>query len=203
MSASEMKRPRPGVQSGNRGLSNRTLFKGNQSDASEPTPPKAVAQMRLDPMPFQLGIRTPDVALLAVYGGPPRPAAGTLHRFHCGALRHSGRLSDRGRTLMGRYRIESESNPLIVEVTGRQEWALVRLMRSGSEGCTTVTDPAPRWSCYVHCLRARGFEIETAYERHGGSYPGRHGRYYIRSVVTPLPTTAGDKQPVTPARRAA
>ena len=69
---------------------------------------------------------------------------------------------------------------------GRAAWALDQLIRAGSEGCTPITRPAPRWSDYCFKLRRAGVNVETITEAHGGSYSGHHARYVLRSPVTVL-----------------
>lgn len=72
-----------------------------------------------------------------------------------------------------------------VTITGRDAWALRELMRAGNRGCTPIDNPAPRWSAYVFKLRRKfGVDIETIHEGHGGSYPGTHARYILRSPVS-------------------
>jgi hypothetical protein len=66
---------------------------------------------------------------------------------------------------------------------GRVAWTLVELIRAGSRGVAPVERPAPRWSDYVAKLRRKGLAIETIKERHGGRFPGRHGRYMLRTSV--------------------
>jgi hypothetical protein len=68
-------------------------------------------------------------------------------------------------------------------VKGRVAWALDRLIAAGPKGCTPISEPGPRWSAYVHVLREQGVAIETVRERHGGDYPGPHGRYVLRCDV--------------------
>ena len=75
--------------------------------------------------------------------------------------------------------------PFAIVVTGRDRWALEALIAAGRKGCTPLHEPAPRWSAYVHDLRALGVEIETVTEPHGGPFAGRHGRYVLRDNVTP------------------
>ena len=84
---------------------------------------------------------------------------------------------------MGYYQIEHDGFTRTVEVSGRDEWALLRLIERGKKGCTPIDEPAPRWSAYVHKLRGMGFDIETVHERHGGQFPGRHARYVLHSNV--------------------
>ena len=70
-----------------------------------------------------------------------------------------------------------------IAVSGRDRWALERLMDAGARGCTPIDEPAPRWSGYVFNLRQMGVEIETIHERHGGPFAGTHARYVLRSNV--------------------
>lgn len=73
-----------------------------------------------------------------------------------------------------------------VIATGREAWALARLIEAGEVGCTPIEQPAPRWSHYVFLLRRRGLDIETIEERHGGPFKGSHGRYVLRTPMTVL-----------------
>jgi hypothetical protein len=73
-----------------------------------------------------------------------------------------------------------------IRLTGRLAWTLLRLVDAGERGCTPIEKPAPRWSDYVFQLRGMGIVIETIHERHGGPFPGTHGRYVLRSKVTIL-----------------
>ncbi|SPF81136.1 winged helix domain-containing protein [Pseudoprimorskyibacter insulae] len=75
--------------------------------------------------------------------------------------------------------------PFRIVVSGRNRWALENLRRAGITGCTPITNPAPRWSHYIHQLRELGVQIETIPEPHGGAYPGTHGRYVLRCAVAP------------------
>jgi hypothetical protein len=72
----------------------------------------------------------------------------------------------------------------LVLLSGRDRWALERLMDAGERGCTPIDEPAPRWSGYVFNLRQMGVEIETIHERHGGPFAGTHARYVLRSRVS-------------------
>lgn len=74
--------------------------------------------------------------------------------------------------------------PFILVLRGRLAWALDRLRAAGRTGCTPITEPAPRWSAYVHALRALDVPIETVTEAHGGPYAGHHARYVLRAAVT-------------------
>jgi hypothetical protein len=75
------------------------------------------------------------------------------------------------------------SGAVRIAVRGRDRWALECLIAAGAEGCTPIDQPGPRWSAYVHNLRALGLRIDTLHEAHGGPFPGRHGRYVLRSRV--------------------
>lgn len=88
---------------------------------------------------------------------------------------------------VGLYHIEPEGvEPFSIEAKGRDAWALERLCAAGSNGCTPITEPAPRWSAYVHNLRALKVPIETLQEPHGGEFSGTHARYVLRATVTPM-----------------
>jgi hypothetical protein len=78
----------------------------------------------------------------------------------------------------------STGDPFNVTVSGRDKWALDRLREAGRKGCTPMTEPAPRWSAYIHNLRKLGVEIETITEPHEGDFPGHHARYVLRSAVS-------------------
>ena len=85
----------------------------------------------------------------------------------------------------GLYEIHPEGGgePFTIEAGGREGWALDRLTEAGPRGCTPIAQPAPRWSAYVHRLRALGVPIETRHEPHGGAFAGTHGRYILRARV--------------------
>ena len=74
----------------------------------------------------------------------------------------------------------------ILAFEGRQAWTLAALIDAGSKGITPIERPAPRWSQYVFLLRQAGLEIETVRQAHGGSYPGRHGRYVLWTPIEVL-----------------
>jgi hypothetical protein len=80
----------------------------------------------------------------------------------------------------------------ILDLKGRDAWALTELVRAGDLGCTPIDTPGPRWSGYVHKLRHRyGLDILTVTEPHGGPYKGTHARYILRSVVCLLSADSG------------
>jgi hypothetical protein len=74
----------------------------------------------------------------------------------------------------------------ILELAGREEWALSHLIAAGGTGCTPISHPGPRWSDYVFKLRRRGLDIATITEHHDGPFAGTHGRYILRSKVERL-----------------
>jgi len=86
---------------------------------------------------------------------------------------------------------DSGCEPFTIEAKGREAWALDRLIQSGPAGCTPMTQPAPRWSAYVHRLRAQGVPIETLHEPHDGAFSGIHGRYVLRAQVVKGATDNG------------
>lgn len=79
-----------------------------------------------------------------------------------------------------------------ITVNGRDRWALEALIAAGPRGCTPVEKPAPRWSAYIFNLRGQGVDVETITETHGGTFPGSHGRYVLRSVVMPQANGASE-----------
>jgi len=87
----------------------------------------------------------------------------------------------------------SDGNSFSITVSGRDHWALECLMAAGVKGCTPIENPGPRWSGYVHDLRALGILIETVTETHDGPFKGTHARYVLQnpvSLVAELEVTA-------------
>lgn len=85
---------------------------------------------------------------------------------------------------MARYIIAPiGGEPFAIEATGRKAWALDQLREAGPKGCTPITEPAPRWSAYIHNLRGLGVPIDTVTEPHGGEFSGHHARYILRADV--------------------
>jgi hypothetical protein len=85
-----------------------------------------------------------------------------------------------------RYTVtEPEGGCRSIEITeARTAWALDELLAAGSEGCTPLTTPGPRWSSYVHKLRHRhGLDVRTITEQHTGEFAGHHARYVLASKV--------------------
>lgn len=84
----------------------------------------------------------------------------------------------------GVYHVKPErGEPFTIEAKGREAWALDRLRWAGPKGCTPITEPAPRWSAYIHKLRGLGVPIETVIELHAGEFAGHHARYVLRARV--------------------
>jgi hypothetical protein len=78
---------------------------------------------------------------------------------------------------------EGKEGAICMTIKGRELWALQKLIRAGAHGLTSIERPAPRWSHYIFQLRARGLNIETIREEHGGEYPGHHERYVLHTTV--------------------
>lgn len=72
----------------------------------------------------------------------------------------------------------------VLNIVGREAWALLELVEAGAAGCTPLNNPAPRWSDYVFRLRHHGFTVETIDENHGGPFAGQHARYVLRDRVS-------------------
>ena len=84
----------------------------------------------------------------------------------------------------GRFALHGTEGALqILELKGREEWALSNLLAAGDYGCTPIDTPRPRWSDYVIKLRRRGINVETITEAHNGPYAGHHARYVLRSRI--------------------
>lgn len=79
------------------------------------------------------------------------------------------------------YELMTDTGPRLLRVKGRTAWALARLIAAGRKGCTPITEPAPRWSAYIHNLRKMGVSIDTIHEPHDGPFPGIHARYVLRA----------------------
>ena len=77
-----------------------------------------------------------------------------------------------------------DQEPVLIEVCGRDRWALECLLAAGARGCTPIDTPGPRWSGYVFNLRKAVVDIETVTEAHDGPFSGTHARYVLRSKVT-------------------
>ena len=74
----------------------------------------------------------------------------------------------------GRFALHDGDSIQILELTGREEWALSQFLAAGDLGCTPIDTPGPRWSDYVFKLRRRGIDVATITETHGGPYAGHH-----------------------------
>lgn len=94
----------------------------------------------------------------------------------------------------------TEGEPFTVTVGGRPRWALKALIEAGARGITSLENPAPRMSGYIHLLRGMGVPIETIHEPHGGEFAGHHGRYRLLAQVRPVGLVT-DHPPITPKPR--
>ena len=84
-----------------------------------------------------------------------------------------------------------------ITARGRVAWLLAELVKAGSEGITTLQNPAPRVSDYIFKARKLGVSIETLHEGHGGAYSGHHGRYRLLCAIEIIETkTAADAEAV-------
>jgi hypothetical protein len=89
--------------------------------------------------------------------------------------------------MSARFAVHGTNGSLqILDLAGREEWALSHLLADGDHGCTPIDTPGPRWSDYVFKLRRRGIDIATITEPHGGDFAGHHARYILRSKVNRL-----------------
>lgn len=79
--------------------------------------------------------------------------------------------------------VGAEPTAFQIHVTGRKAWALLQLVRRGPAGLTSVENPAPRLSSYIHRLRGLGVTIDTENESHGGEFSGSHARYRLNCQV--------------------
>ncbi|MDE3240721.1 MAG: hypothetical protein KGN33_17315 [Paracoccaceae bacterium] len=62
-------------------------------------------------------------------------------------------------------------------------WALEHLIRAGKRGITTLENPAPRWSAYLHKIKRAGIPFTKVTEKHGGDFEGWHARFFIGEGV--------------------
>ncbi|MHA6289135.1 winged helix domain-containing protein [Maricaulis sp. CAU 1757] len=93
-----------------------------------------------------------------------------------------------------RFEWMRDGEPCRFILTGRDAWALSRLIAAGAAGVTPLSEPTgPRWSAYVYNLkRAVGLSIETVTEKHGGPFPGTHARYVLHEDVRLVEASGGD-----------
>lgn len=81
--------------------------------------------------------------------------------------------------------------PRRVTLTGRVKWAMDQLLDLGSHGCSTLDRPAISWPVYVYHLRHdHQINVETVHEKHGGTFAGKHARYFLKSKVRQAPLAA-------------
>jgi len=82
-----------------------------------------------------------------------------------------------------RFALHGREGPQVMDLKGREEWALSNLLAAGENGCTPIDHPGPRCSDYVFKLRHRGIDIATITGKHDGPYAGHHARYVLKSKV--------------------
>lgn len=118
-------------------------------------------------------------------GAPVGGAAGAGTPCHATAAGTPDIARETARRHYRAYHVEPDHGgpAFTVYLKGRTAWALDRLAEAGPRGCTPKDEPAPRWSSYVHILRGHGVPILTVRERHGGAFPGVHGRYRLAARV--------------------
>ena len=83
-----------------------------------------------------------------------------------------------------KVKIETSDTPIMLHLQGRLAWTMLELVKAGDKGITPLHNPAPRVSHYVMTLRRKGVAIDTEMQTHGGAFPGEHGVYRLKSVVT-------------------
>lgn len=115
--------------------------------------------------------------------GQAQPGQGNRYAEAAGTAKIAQRTRREKRAGLYTIHPEDGGEPFTIEARGREAWALDRLIEAGQRGCTPRTEPAPRWSAYVHGLRGLGAPIETVTEPHGGAFAGTHGRYVLRARV--------------------
>nr|WP_187973299.1 hypothetical protein [Aquibium microcysteis] len=89
-------------------------------------------------------------------------------------------------------KVRIEPDGRIVQLDGRDAWAMCELVRAGERGCTPIDNPAPRWSAYTFKIRKAGFVVETVHEAHDGPFAGTHARYVLRTPVTVIDSGAAE-----------
>lgn len=84
-----------------------------------------------------------------------------------------------------------DDSPDDLTAIGRDGWMLLKLVKAGDAGVTSIENIGPRASHYVLKLRRMGVQIETKSESHGGVFAGSHGRYILRSKVKVVDLAGG------------
>lgn len=90
--------------------------------------------------------------------------------------------------MSARYGIRQEDAALLppkplMLLPKRAMWFLGELVKVGAAGVTTIDYPGVRVGDCILKLRKAGVDVQTIYEPHDGEFPGRHGRYILRSRV--------------------
>ncbi|MDJ0613983.1 MAG: hypothetical protein QNJ29_09920 [Rhizobiaceae bacterium] len=83
------------------------------------------------------------------------------------------------------------NNEREIVLSGRPLWCMEQLLKAGSKGITSLENPAPRLSGYIHRLRSEyDVLISTEHETHGGEWARNHARYRLESQVEILKEVA-------------
>ncbi|WP_173088747.1 hypothetical protein [Devosia sp. 1635] len=75
------------------------------------------------------------------------------------------------------------SGGLMTEVHDRVAWALLQLIRSGVNGCSVVTHPAPNWPEYVEAMRQQRFDIRIETMCTSDIFEESYPKYVLQSNV--------------------
>ena len=87
-----------------------------------------------------------------------------------------------------RYVVAEPGGSKTIALTGRFSQTLDALIAAGDRGITAldIAHWAVRLSHYIYILRKKhGLTIEMLEEEHGGEFPGRHGRYTLKTPCQP------------------
>lgn len=83
---------------------------------------------------------------------------------------------------METFIVFEDGSTRLLQLAGRDAWALDELIKAGPNGCTPLDNPGPRWSAYVFKLKTKyGLCIETITEQHAGPFSGHHARYVLHT----------------------
>lgn len=72
---------------------------------------------------------------------------------------------------------------IALKSSGREAWALNKMVTAEKGGCVPLDALSPRWSRYLHRLPKLGVHIATVCERHGGDFPSRHAKCVLLAAV--------------------
>lgn len=85
--------------------------------------------------------------------------------------------------------VEYSTGPEEIILKGRFAQTLDALVKAGEKGITAldIAHWAIRLSHYIYILRKDFYlQIDMVEEPHGGPFPGRHGRYTLKTKCTPI-----------------